>query len=109
MTPDEKLAAERLADDLAKLLAGGTTMPWLLDAPMLNWWRAKRCTGWPPAAPKPFYLVGVFSSRPPKDGDIFTLQATGAVCWMAHDLTWCRCADCWYRLGEADGPAGVES
>jgi hypothetical protein len=29
-----------------------------------------------------------------------TLQATDEIYWMAHDLTWCRCADGWYRLGE---------
>lgn len=102
MTPEEKLAAGRLADDLLKLLAGGTPKPALLDAPKLNWWRAERCKGlgWPTASPKPFYLVGVFDDVKPALGS--TIQATGAVCWMAHDLTWCRCADCWYRLGKFD-------
>jgi hypothetical protein len=101
LTPEERRAARRLADDIDNLLAGGEPSSMrLLAAPALRWWRAARCkdTGWPPMVPTPFYLVGVFDDHQPGPGS--TLQATGEVYWMAHDLTWCRCGDGWYRLGE---------
>jgi hypothetical protein len=98
LTPEERRAARRLADDLDDLLAGGEPSSMrLLAAPVLRWWRCKY-TGWDPIVPTPFYLTGVFDEHRPGHGS--TLQATGEVYWMAHDLTWCRCGDGWYRLGE---------
>ena len=94
MTPEEKFAAEYLADDMVGLLFGTKpTKTALLDAPRLNWWSVERLAG-------KFYLFGVFHNLRPGPGS--TLQHTGAVCWMAHDLTWCRSEDAWYRLGEMD-------
>jgi hypothetical protein len=98
LTPEDR----QLADDIDNLLAGGEPprMRRLLAAPMLRSWSWARCkdTGWPPMVPTPFYLIGVFDESRPGLGS--TLQATGEVYWMAHDLTWCRCGDGWYRLGE---------
>jgi hypothetical protein len=101
LTPEERQAARRLAEDLDDLLAGWEPSSMaLLGAPVLRWWSWRRCknTGWPPMVPTPFYLLGVFHERRPSIGS--TLQATDEIYWMAHDLTWCRCADGWYRLGE---------
>jgi hypothetical protein len=94
---EERVEVRTLADDIANLFSG--VMPTklaLLGAPKLRWWRVKRCKGfgWPDAA---FYVLGVFSDQQPGLGD--TWQATGVICWMAHDLTWCRCEEGWYRLG----------
>jgi hypothetical protein len=64
-------------------------------APLLNWWHVRRFSS------GELFLVGVFSARRPTAGA--TWQTTCDLLWMAHDLTWCRCLDGWYRLGYAEG------
>jgi hypothetical protein len=78
--------------DIERLFAGRVpSKRTLSEAPMLNWWHVRRLSS------GGMFLLGVFSARRPGLGS--TLQATGALLWMAHDLTWCRCEDGWYRLG----------
>jgi hypothetical protein len=80
---------------LERLFAGMVPNKRTLDeAPMLNWWHVTRLSG------GDLFLFGVFGARRPGLGS--TLQGVGPVLWMAHDMTWCRCEDGWYRLGYAE-------
>jgi hypothetical protein len=89
--------------DLERLFAGRQPSKTVIDkAPLLNWWHVRRFgTG-------EMFVVGVLGVFRPAAGS--TLQVTGALMWMAHDLMWCRCDDGWYRLGyaEDDKPERIE-
>jgi hypothetical protein len=81
--------------DLERLFAGMVPSKLTLRrSAILNWWHVRRLSS------GDLFLLGVFGVIRPGLGA--TLQATGPVRWMAHDLTWCRCSDGWWRLGEYD-------